>query len=276
MIDRGSLRIVDYYQWAGCGRLAAKQLSCNQSTVSRKWAESRWLFAAASIPEDLLYVDLERHVHQCWRFAKGRDLRVHMYRWVNRLLKEGLPVSWTSNPLEMSTTVAPALQLLGDRVIDALCAPYPMIANLDRDRFALIPLYSTGLVLLTRSDCVLANERSLSLRDVEVATCPGALSFVPAEVGSCSAKVDGQIFSSIGEVDVKRDYRYWGISLSSFNGLKVLDYALSAPYAEYLVVLKEWEEHAQVLRLLHAIGDGLAGQSSYFCDQKQLSVHCWN
>ena len=46
-------------------------------------------FSEASIDEDLLYVDLERHVHQSWRFAKGRDLRVHMYAWINeRLITE--------------------------------------------------------------------------------------------------------------------------------------------------------------------------------------------
>ncbi len=196
-----------------------------------------------------------------------------MYLWINRLLKEHLPVAWTSNPLELSTTVAPALQLLGDRVIDALCAPYPMIAAVDRDRFALVPLYSTSLVLLARSECLLTKERGLSLRDVELATRPGALGFVPAEVGSCSAKVDQQIFSASGEVESRRDHRYWGTSLSSFNGLKVLDYSLSAPYAEFLVVLKEWQEHAQILSLLQAIGDGLGGRSSRFCESQQLSIH---
>jgi hypothetical protein len=45
-----------------------------------------------------------------------------------------------SNPLERSITEAPALRLLEDRVIDALCAPYPMITGLDREKFALLPL----------------------------------------------------------------------------------------------------------------------------------------
>ena len=274
MIDLDSLRVVDYYQWLNCGRSAAQELGCNQSTVSRKWKGAQWLFGEASIAEELFYVDLERHVHQRWRFAKGRDLRVHMYAWINRLLRRQLPASWVSNPLERSITEAPALRLLEGRVIDALCAPYPMIAELDREKFALLPLYSTQLVLLVRSDSQLANERALSQLDVELATRVGCLDFVPIEAGSCSLKADGQTFAPQAGTGSGLDYRYWGTSLSSFAGLKVLDYKLTAPYAEFLVVRREWEQHAETLALLRSLGDGLAGRSSRLCDEKQLSVHC--
>ncbi|MCX5947905.1 MAG: hypothetical protein NTY67_06915 [Cyanobacteria bacterium] len=101
--------------------------------------------------------------------ATGRDLRVHLYAWINRLLE--------------------------DRVIDALRAPYPMISGLDREKLVLLPLYSTDLVLLARSDCLLANERDLSQLDVELTTRMGSLDFVLIEAGSCSLKADSQMFS---------------------------------------------------------------------------------
>ncbi|MCX5947904.1 MAG: hypothetical protein NTY67_06910 [Cyanobacteria bacterium] len=63
-------------------------------------------------------------------------------------------------------------------------------------------------------------------------------------------------------------YRYWGTSLSSFAGLKVLDYKLAAPYAEFLVVRREWEQHAETLRLLRSFADGLAGRSTQLRDEK--------
>ncbi len=276
MIDLDSLRIVDCYQWLNCGRTAAKQLNCDQSTVSRSWKRAQWLFESASATEDLQYVDLERRVHQCWRFTKGRDLRVHMFSWTNGLVKPNLPDSWVSNPLAMSTTAAPALQLLGDRVIDALCAPYPMVFDVNPEKFALIPLYSSSLVLLAPSDCVLSRERNLSHLDVCSMTRLGTLDFVPVEASSCSAKVDGQLFSSVESCEGEPVHRYWGTTLTPLvrRDLEVVDYVLSAPYMEYLVVLREWQEHGATLSLLRAIGEGLAGPSTQQCDQKQLALHC--
>ena len=121
-------------------------------------------------------------------------------------------------------------------MIDALCAPYPMITGLDREKFALIRLYSTHLVLLARSDCPLAKERNLSQLDVELATRVGSLDSVPIEAGSCSLKADSQMFSPQAWPGSGLEYRYWGTPLSTFDGLRILDYKLAAPYAEFLVV----------------------------------------
>lgn len=270
MIELDVLRIADFYAWLGCQKTTAQRLGCNQSTVSRRAREISRLGASLRSENQPDFLHLERRLHQCWRFRSGRDLRVHSYRWINPPLHRHLPTSWCSNPAVVSVTRTAPLELLGAHVIDALLAPAPVVADLDRSRFALVPLYLTPLLLLAPAGSTLSRETGLSDGDIATASRLGALDFVPATAAACSRHLDEQLFAAPRSVEVdpdprpeaeqRLDCRYWGTSLTPLvrPTLVVLDYQTPVSYSEFLVCRREWREHAEMLRLLEAVRQALA------------------
>jgi hypothetical protein len=266
MIEIERLRIADFYAWLGCQNAAAAELGCNQSTVSRRAREAASLADATSRIDQADFLQLERQVHQCWRFSRGCDLRLHAYRWTNHLLRARLPEPWRLNPIEVSVTPSSPLQLLEDHVIDALLAPWPVVAELDPQRFALVPVYFTPLVLLTSSAAPLALERGLSHRDIASLSTLGRLEFVPQVAADCSHHLDQQMFgtspsgpsqggSAARIQDGARPQRYWGTPLTPLirPDLTSLPYATPVTYSEFLVCLREWQDHAEIDHLLSAV-----------------------
>jgi hypothetical protein len=261
MLDLETLRISDIYHWFGRGEEAGAHIGCDQSTISRNAKKVRMLKSnLISIGgEDL--INMEREVHQNYRFKKGTNLRLHTYKWTNYLIGGSISDDWEINPLSVSATKTPGLGLLKERIIDAICAPYPLVANTDRNIFTAIKLYSTHLQLFAHKDAVLANERNLSTTDINAATRLGRLNYVPTEASECSTAIDAQIFNCKGEQQVNKVYdsRYWGTPLTPIisKDLQPVTYNPICPYAEYLVVLKEWEEHPLVAKLKETIGKSL-------------------
>lgn len=283
MIEIDHLRVADFYAWLGCQKIVASQLGCNQSTVSRCARQAKRLAATVSPLDEADFLCLERRVHQAWRFAKGSDLRLHAYRWSNHLLRRQVPASWRINPAEVSVTSSSPLQLLQESVIDALLAPWPVIADLDSERFAAIPVYCSPMLLLAPGDSALALETGVSSSEIADFSQLGRLSFVPPQAVECSQKLDAQFFGPphrpengalaradrADEVGRRRSLRepslperYWGTPLTPLlcPDLVALPYSMPISYGEFLVCLRCWLEHGEMAHLFEAIRHALAFQ----------------
>lgn len=221
---------------------------------------------ARSSIEDKDFLWLERGVHQSWRFARATELRLHAYRWIQPLLRGNLPESWRLNPPEVSVTPVCPLELLDQHVIDALLAPWPLVAGLDRTRFTLFPVYVSPMLLLAPvSGGLLVGETGLRGGEIAAATRLASLPFVPPAAWDCTQHLDRQLF---GAADAAPEAavvgtRYWGVALTPLirGDLVVLDYAMPISYGEFLVCLRDWSEHGQLQRLLNEIRRTLAFES---------------
>lgn len=276
MIEIDVLRVADVYAWLGCQSITARQLGCDQSTVSRRSRQVRSLETSLSSLDQQTFLQLERQVHQLWRFCSGRDLRVHAYRWLNPQLQRQLPASWVANPAEVSLTRIDPLELLQLRVIDALLAPWPLVAGLDHSVFFLLPLYSTPLLLLAPRDGVLSRGMGLSGRDIACASRLEALDFIPVSVADCSRHLDAELFGAHAPTtpDPARDQRYWGTPLTPLARADLVPLAVQAPvtYSEFLVCRREWCDHAEILRLQQAVSRTLELLPLDGCGRDQLAV----
>jgi hypothetical protein len=81
---------------------------------------------------------MDREIHQAWRFARGQHLWLHTYQWTNHLIHGSIPGQWEINPGRIPATKRTGVSLSEQRVIDALSAPDPLVAQLDPTQFALI------------------------------------------------------------------------------------------------------------------------------------------
>jgi len=269
-----TLRAADYYEWWASGKSAAKQLRCNQSTISRRYRSVMQPLIKGDDQGASSLIAMERKVSQYWRFSRELDLRLHLYRWTNQLTSRRLPPYWQMNPAEISLTKKPVIELLKSRVIDAFCAPYPLVAELDRDRFSLLPLYSTPLLLLADQTADLTKESCLTSSDIKLGSRLGRLDFVPEEVHGCSGTIDAQIFAGDQGLNVNPLTRYWGTALTPLvrADLAVLDHPLGGTYTEFLVVLPEWKEHSCTVHLVDQLSQCLQTHSALNLTRHPISV----
>lgn len=257
MLEVESLRIADSYEWLGTGERAGRSLFVSQSTVSRSIKQFKVLNDQIKQCNCIELLEMERVIHQKWRFHQGEDLRLHVFRWSNHLIAKHAVARWRLNPAEVSATKRPVLELLERRVIDAACAPYPLIATADKGIFACLPLYRSCLQVMTNKNFDITHEKGLYSGDIATKTVLGTLQFVPPEAAHCSAHLDA-IFFDAGESDkttTRMPARYWGTPLTPLviPDLSPLDYVTSIPYEEYLVVRKEWAGHPHVSTLHQTI-----------------------
>jgi hypothetical protein len=269
-----TLRAADYYEWWASGKTAATQLRCNQSTISRRYRSVMQPLKKGEVRGAYSLIAMERKVSQHWRFSRELDLRLHLYRWTNQLTRRRLPPYWQVNPGEISVTKKPVVELLKSRVIDAFCAPYPLIAELDLDQFSLLPLYSTPLCLLADAADDLTQERCLTSSDIRLGSRLGRLDFVPEEAHRCSRTIDAQIFADGDGLNVNPITRYWGTTLTPLvrADLAVLDHPVAVTYTEFLVVLPEWKEHSCTVHLVDQLSQCLQTHSELNLTRHPISV----
>ena len=257
MLEFESLRIADAYEWLGTGGSAGEYLSISQSTVSRSIKRFKALTDQLQEFNSMELLEMERVIHQRWRFHQGQDLRLHAFRWTNHLIAKHPLAQWRVNPVEVSVTKRATLDLLEQRVIDAVCAPYPLIATADKGIFACLPLYRSCLQVMTEDASIIAQERSLRRGDIASITTLGTLEFVPPEAARCSFDLDAKQFGITirSKISTPMPARYWGIPLTPLAAphLSPLDYETSIPYEEYLVVRKEWAGHPHVSALRQSL-----------------------
>ncbi len=239
MLEVEALRVADAYKWLGTGVAVSEYLKCHQTTISRvvKQVNIAKAELVAIGAQDLLIA--ERKIHQVLRFKQGRHLRLHLYQWTNKPIRKEIPVNWEVNPVRTSATKAPAINLLEKRIIDAICAPYPLIANTSEQKLSIIPLYTSFLQLLSNNGAVLTRERGLSKADIASLSKLAKLDFVPIVASACSEIIDAKMFSKRHpqEREIGLERRYWGIPLTSLASktLQPISYKPICPYAEYPV-----------------------------------------
>jgi hypothetical protein len=263
MIDFESLAIADIYDWLGTGNSTGDYLCINQSTVSRNQKQFKALSNQLEKVNCLNLLSMERLIHQTWRLEQGRNLRLHAFRWMNDLLAEQSLEGWKLNPRSVSRTKKAVINLLEDRIIDAACAPFPLVASVDTEIFAITPLYRSRLQVLTDAAFGLVHEKGLRHTDIAAMTTPIHLPFVPEEAIQCSAQLDEMQFASgrANPTPSKHACRYWGMPLTPLivPNLRALDYDTSTPYEEFLVVRKEWADHPRVSALRQNLIKSLNG-----------------
>jgi hypothetical protein len=188
---------------------------------------------------------------------KGSDLRLHAYRWTNHLISSHVPEGWKTNPARVSSTRRDVIELIVHRQIDAACAPYPLIANADKTWIECIPIFRSHLQLFISKNNRLSLEQNPSQIDIAETTVLEPLDFAPKQASQCSQEIDSSLFGSkTGRNNRSRtEPRYWGIPLTPLvaPNLKAVDFASPCPYAEFLVVRKEWAEHSMTTRLLQSV-----------------------
>lgn len=126
MLSVELLQALDDVIWLGSETLAADLSHCNQSTICRRAKQAAKIFSIHLIkihnewrisrPSNLL--NLERHVHQLFRFQSNTRLRLECDHWVGQQFVAYVPGSWIHGQPHRIGIDKP-MQLLQERVIDA-------------------------------------------------------------------------------------------------------------------------------------------------------------
>lgn len=150
MVTIELLSALDALIWLRTGERAAALLNCTQSTVSRGSRRCLQTFDLQlekhggewELLGDPTLINLERRLHQLWRWRQGSGLRVDAQHWSGHWLQDSLPAPWIRGTASYFEYQRP-LDLLRDGVIDAwICsAPdYPRHPDLKAICFVSTPI----------------------------------------------------------------------------------------------------------------------------------------
>ena len=175
VVTPNALACLDLLVWLRTGQEAASRLSVNQSSVSRRVgevarvfglelrkSEGEWLFEG-----DPTLLNLERQVHQRYRWEHGEPLRLEAQYYSGPLFCPGLSGDWIRGNFDFLEVSTP-LRHLRDGVIDAWIATYPDLPDDDDPNFACFHLtrYPLGLAV-PDGHPLLALGASIRLQDVD-------------------------------------------------------------------------------------------------------------
>lgn len=175
VVTPGALACLDLLVWLRTGQEAASRLSVNQSSVSRRVNEvarvfglelrksqGEWLFEG-----DPTLLNLERQVHQRYRWEHGEPLRLEAQYYSGPLFCPGLSGDWIRGNFDFLEVSTP-LRHLRDGVIDAWIATYPDLPDDDDPDLACFHLtrYPLGLAV-PDGHPLLALGASIRLQDVD-------------------------------------------------------------------------------------------------------------
>lgn len=158
MLQQSELDAFDCLQWLGSGALAGQFLQCSQATISRQARSvTHFLqlrlqrqadgFKAAGNHLDLL--QLEREIHQLFRFNGRGWLRLQVPAGGRAHLLSSLPLNWRCGPCRPKEAFVSPMDLLSNLVVDACIVQPTQLAQMDPDRIWSIPLFSSPLQLVS-------------------------------------------------------------------------------------------------------------------------------
>lgn len=152
--------------WLANGDEAARLAFCNQSTISRRCQQVAKTFAlpcrsspgsdpgadqGADEPGSDRLLQMERQIHQLYRFQDRGRLRLHVPYWAGRLLtpRSGEPSEspWIINPPRLRQGIDEPLRLLDQRIVDAVITEAPQRPADDDPRYHRIDLFQSPLYL---------------------------------------------------------------------------------------------------------------------------------
>ncbi len=125
----------------------ARRYGVSQSTISRNVQaalkvlelEARKIQGQWDLIGDTTILDLERKVHQLWRWNEQQPLRLEAQHWCGPWLCQPTPEGWLAGNLDCLDDQRP-IDLLRKGVIDAWLASYPHTAKHDDEEIASIQL----------------------------------------------------------------------------------------------------------------------------------------
>ena len=289
MVTPEELEALDLMCWLRHGDDAARLAYCNQSTISRRSQQALQVFqpfpshgpGPYSSPGPSTLLQMEREVHQLYRFSGRSRLRLHAPYWASRVLGNQLDASWMVNPARQKESVGAALSLLEDRVIDAMIAEASQRPADDNPRFFSFDLYEVPLVLcvdalaekqVSRS---LYCEKSLSSDDVGSLSRVRPQRFLSPESKGCVVQLFNHLYGDAMGAEAGFDQRLQESSqvtflmahhpsaFEDFRHFRRIDCECGFRAQESLVVLRGLEENPSILGLLETLS------SSYLEPLKQ-------
>ncbi len=175
VVSPHALSCFDLLIWLRTGQEAAARLATSQSSVSRKVSDVARAFGVQPrksdgewlLEGDPTLLNLERQVHQRFRWERGLPLRIEAQYYSGPLFCQGLSADWIRGNFDFLEVGTP-LRHLRDGVIDAWIATYPDLPADDDPDFACFHLirYPLGLAA-PEGHPLLALGGSIRLQDVD-------------------------------------------------------------------------------------------------------------
>lgn len=195
MLRLEELEALDLLVWLQSGVTAAAVAGTNQSTISRRAKRALDSFRAELVRDRLAWsietplaplLDLQRQIHQQWRFKSRRFLRLNAPAWSRAALR-ALPLpGWILNPEDGPLVCENPLELLRAHVIEAcLVTPTQLAGGQHRD-LALFDLYGTHIAL-HRVAAEPETEAPITPYAAQNLLVHGRLNLPPFLPGSCCA-----------------------------------------------------------------------------------------
>ena len=271
MLSQEELESLDFLQWLGTGALAARQLCCNQATVSRHAVHGQKTLGISlqrqpggtyGVTGNDRLLRLERQVHQVARFLGRRPLRLHLITGKGHL-SMGLPPGWCSNlpcPLEYQVDGA---ALLDGYVLDACIMQRPQVASLDSQRFCVVELLNSPLFLVTNGAHALSQDKGITVADLASQAQLIHLNILPVATRLATEQLHASLLGNPKLVTVQSEkaahcadcatrapvFYVSALGLGQHDRLRI-DFGVNYSTSDYLVFLSENREAPGIQVLL--------------------------
>jgi hypothetical protein len=271
MLSQEELESLDFLQWLGTGALAARQLCCNQATVSRHAVHGQKTLGISlqrqpggtyGVTGNDCLLRLERQVHQVARFLGRRPLRLHLITGKGHL-SMGLPPGWCSNlpcPLEYQVDGA---ALLDGYVLDACIMQRPQVASLDSQRFCVVELLNSPLFLVTNGAHALSQDKGITAADLASQAQLIHLNILPVATRLATEQLHASLLGNPKLVTVQSEkaahcadcatrapvFYVSALGLGQHDRLRI-DFGVNYSTSDYLVFLSENREAPGIQVLL--------------------------
>lgn len=174
MLSVELLQALDDMIWLGSEAQAAALSHCNQSTICRRAKQAAEIFSLHvakinhewRITRNSNLLNLERHVHQLFRFQSNCRLRIESDHWVGQGFTNSLPDGWIHGKPRRIGIEKP-IRLLKERVIDAWISS--TISDLPADDDPILRVFQMAQMpveIACAHDHPLASTRRLSSDDL--------------------------------------------------------------------------------------------------------------
>lgn len=156
MLRLEELEALDLQVWLQSGATAASVAGTNQSTVCRRSRRALDSFHAELQRDREVWqvqtplaqlLDLQRQIHQQWRFRAGRGLRLSAPAWSRAALRACSLPGWIITPEDGPLVCENPLELLRAHVIDACLLTPTQLAGQPQADLALFDLYDSHIDL---------------------------------------------------------------------------------------------------------------------------------
>ena len=175
MLPPECLEALDYTIWLGSEAHAGRLTHCSQSTICRRARQATTIFKVRlskvegewnTYPDSIL-LTLERQVHQLYRFASQKLLRLESDHWAGPQLLTALPEPWVhGRPGRVG--IRRPMQLLRDRIIDAwITCTQADLPPTDDPTYVTHVLATTPLMMACASDHPLSGIGELTVGDLQ-------------------------------------------------------------------------------------------------------------